>query len=234
MQSYELSLQLAFSEETPLHLSSDKINRFILAAVSDRIRTLWIRRKIDGYVFNNPHPQETDRIYRPGKIYTIHIRTISRMIAELLAERLEYFATPEVQGLSLEAGILPRMQLYRIFSVTPLVLYTERGYWRNTMNAHQFENLIRTDLLQKYNGLHSVKLFGDFPIFSSLRIVNHKPIAVYDDGISLLGDRINIDVAPNWQAQELMYMALGMGIGERNAKGCGFMGYKMLKNWQEG
>ena len=44
--------------------------------------------------------------------------------------------------------------------------------------------------------------------------------------IALLGDKVNLTAACNDMAQELLYMALGTGVGENNARGCGFLGYR--------
>lgn len=57
---------------------------------------------------------------------------------------------------------------------------------------------------------------------------NHKPIAVPYKGRKLLGDKICFQAAENEQAQALLYMALGTGLGEMNARGCGFANYRYL------
>ena len=37
---------------------------------------------------------------------------------------------------------------------------------------------------------------------------------------------MSIEVSDNEEAQKLAYMALGVGLGEMNARGFGYMGYR--------
>lgn len=46
--------------------------------------------------------------------------------------------------------------------------------------------------------------------------------------INLLGDKIVLEVAQNHQAQELAYLALGVGLLENNSRGFGFVNFKYL------
>ena len=42
----------------------------------------------------------------------------------------------------------------------------------------------------------------------------------------LLGDKLSLTASQNESAQELLYMALGTGMGENNTGGCGFLSYR--------
>ena len=44
--------------------------------------------------------------------------------------------------------------------------------------------------------------------------------------VVLLGDKLSLTISKDERAQELAYMALGTGIGENNARGCGFLSYR--------
>ena len=99
------------------------------------------------------------------------------------------------------------------------------------MGVREFEELLKKDLIQKYNYTHRFKMAGDFPLFRNLRIENHKPIQLMFDDRIMLGDKVSIMAAPNRQAQELLYLALGMGIGDGNGNGYGFLGYRFFQEW---
>lgn len=46
--------------------------------------------------------------------------------------------------------------------------------------------------------------------------------------ISLLGDKISFKVSENDMAQEISNFALGVGVGEINSRGFGFVNYRWL------
>ena len=46
--------------------------------------------------------------------------------------------------------------------------------------------------------------------------------------IKLLGDKVRLSILDDEFAQELAYLSLGVGIGEMNARGAGFVNYRWL------
>ena len=90
----------------------------------------------------------------------------------------------------------------------------------------EFEERLKANLIRKYNFFQHKKLEGGFCLFRRMEFMNRKPVRVPQKNISLLGDKISLTAAQNETAQELLYMALGTGVGENNAEGCGFLGYR--------
>ena len=72
------------------------------------------------------------------------------------------------------------------------------------------------------------KIDEDFDLYTMIELKNKKPIAMEYKNIKLLGDKVQIQVADNKRAQDLWYFALGVGLGEMNARGCGFLNYRWL------
>lgn len=58
-----------------------------------------------------------------------------------------------------------------------------------------------------------------------MELKNNKPIGSPYKGKTLLGDKISLDILEDDISQ---YMALGVGMGEMNARGFGFMVYKWV------
>ena len=94
------------------------------------------------------------------------------------------------------------------------------------MCVDEFEERLRANLIRKYSFFQHKRLSGDFPLFRRLEFMNRKPVRVAQNDIALLGDKACLTAAGNDTAQELLYMALGTGVGENNARGCGFLGYR--------
>ena len=178
------------------------------------------------YTFDHPYPLEGERVYRTGKVYTVRIRTISQELAEFFARGLPGCGSDWLQVRGAELRLIPRYVLERVHTLTPVVVKTKQGYWRDQMCVDEYEEHLKSNLIRKYNYFQQRKLSGDFPLFKGIEFINRKPVRVAQDDISLLGDKVSLTAAGNDAAQELLYMALGTGVGENNARGCGFLGYR--------
>ena len=77
-------------------------------------------------------------------------------------------------------------------------------------------------------GAIAQKIDEDFDLYTVIELKNKKPVAMEYKSIKLLGDKVQIQVADNKRAQDLWYFALGVGLGEMNARGCGFLNYRWL------
>ena len=62
-------------------------------------------------------------------------------------------------------------------------------------------------------------------VFNFIKLKNKRPIPTKYKNICLLGDKFEFKVSNNPIAQELLYLALGTGLGEMNARGFGFTNY---------
>lgn len=124
-------------------------------------------------------------------------------------------------------GVVQKM-LERIYSLTPVIIRTEGEYWRWNHSVDAFERQLKENLLKKYYSLTGEKLDEDFELYQMLEFSNTKPVKVPYKGITLLGDKISLTATQDPRSQQLLYMALGTGAGERCGRGSGFMNYRYL------
>ena len=68
----------------------------------------------------------------------------------------------------------------------------------------------------------------DILLYDVIKINNRMPIKILYKNINLLGDKVSLKISNQQLAQDLAYFALGVGLGENNSRGCGFMNYKFL------
>lgn len=228
MLVYELPLKICFLTPLPSVCVSEKIGQFISGALRMSENDSLYRKndRFQSYTFDQPFPLESEHIYQEGKIYTVRIRTISQELAEFFIGRLPLYADGCLQVLGGELKIIPRYLLERVHTLTPVIVKTKQGYWRNQMQEDEFEKRLKANLIRKYNFFQHTQLDGNFCLFRRMEFMNRKPVRVTQKNISLLGDKISLTAAQNETAQEFLYMALGTGVGENNAGGCGFLGYR--------
>ncbi|GEA30789.1 CRISPR-associated endoribonuclease Cas6 [Clostridium diolis] len=230
MKVFEILLKVYLLEDIELNDSQNKILKLIDKTLGQDERTLELHNKNDfkNYCFNSFYPLEKDGIYKEGNIYTITIRTVDKYLATYLNNKLANSYTYSIKGLKADLRIIPIKKLKKIYSITPLVIKNDDGYWKNLISFEDFERRLKENLIKKHNNIFQEKINEDFKLYDSIELKNNKPIGTPYKDKTLLGDKISIDISEDDISQDLAYMALGVGMGEMNARGFGFMGYRWV------
>lgn len=123
---------------------------------------------------------------------------------------------------------IPIKKIKKIYSITPMIIKNDEGYWKNLIDVSEFERRIKENLIKKHNNILNDKMDENFILYESIEFKNRVPISIPYKDRKLLGDKISLEIPADDVSQEIAYMALGTGIGEMNARGLGFMGYRWI------
>lgn len=234
---YEVRLKIFLMQNMKQECSYQEISEFIDTCLAKKEDFLKFHNEggFKLYCFDQPYPVEKDGVYKKDSIYTVRIRTVNPRLLQFFLDNLSNHYTDLLKGLTLNVRKIPRRMISEIYSVTPVVLKCEedevngkRGYWKKCLTFGQYEERLKVNLIKKYNYAMNTKVEEDFLLYRQIELTNHKPIAIPYKDIKLLGDKFCMQAAENEQAQELLYLAIGTGIGENNARGFGFVNYKYL------
>lgn len=230
MKVYEISLKVFLLKEIDFSESQSKIADLIDQTLVKDEKFLSIHNKnmYKNYCFNSFYPLEKDGIYKVGSIYTIKIRTIDKEMAMYLNDKIANEYTNCIKALTIEIRIIPKRYIEKIYTITPLIIKNDSGYWKNSLSFDGFEKRLKENLIKKYNSINETKIDEDFQLYTSIEVNNRMPIACSYKGKKLLGDKVNLVISDDEMAQNLAYMSLGVGLGEINARGYGFVNYKCL------
>lgn len=234
LKVYEIRLKVYLLQDIPYERTYTVMSDYIdsCLAKDEKYRKLHETNQYKYYCFDNPYPTEKNGIYKKDQIYTVRIRAVDEELANYLGWNLANHYNNEVKGLTREIKLIPKKMISQVYTVTPAVIKNSdgdsKGYWKSFMSFDEFENRIKSNLIKKFNSIHGTKIDEDFDLYNQIELINKKPITVPYKGIKLLGDKFCIEVADNERAQSLVYMALGSGFCELNARGCGFVNYKYL------
>lgn len=178
------------------------------------------------YTFGSFYPIEKSGVYRKEAIYQFTLRTCDYKLAEYLTKQLPQGDTEQMKGLVTDVRMIPRRHITTLYTLTPAIVKSKSGgYWRDDMSLEDFERRIKDNLVKKYNFFTGEKIDESFELYTLLEFRNKVPIAVPLKDIHLLADKIQLQIADNPQAQALAYTAVGTGLCELNARGCGFVSY---------
>ena len=230
MQVFQVRIKLFLLQDLEVDYIQDKLNGYIDKAFSkdEELRIFHEENKFKCYCFDSLYPVEKDKIYKKNNIYTLTLRTVHKKLADFFCEKLVNEYDNNFKGLTSEVRIIPKKYLDKIYSVTPIILKNDEGYWKYKLTMDQFEKRLKENLIKKYNFIMNTKIDEDFELYNSIEFNNKKPIAVPYKNVKLLGDKITLKAADNSIAQELLYMSLGTGLLEMNSRGQGFVNYRYL------
>lgn len=230
LKVYQINMSIYLLRDIEHEKCLEEISKFIDSGMGKDEELLKLHNKntFKYYTFNMFYPMEEAGKYLGGKIYSIQIRTIDKKLAEFFSNKLVNTYTDTIKGLTATIKIIPQKHIDKIYSLTPVILKCDGGYWRPYLPLSDFERRTKENLIKKYNMIMETKINEDFQLYTNIEFMNHKPIAMNYKGKKLLGDKIKLSISDDKVAQELAYMALGTGILEMNARGAGYVNFKWL------
>lgn len=230
MKVFEISMLVFLMKDISSNECFSKIGEFIDGGLAKKTELLEFHNKntYKNYCFCSFYPIEKDRIYKATNNYTIRIRTVDYELARFFNEELVNHFNQDIKALTSTIRVLPKKHIDKIYSITPVVLKTNEGYWKTNLSLSEFERRLKENLIKKYNLLMDTKVNEDFQLYTSIEFTNNKPIAINYKGKKILGDKLSIHISDDKISQELAYMSLGTGLLEMNARGAGYMNVKYL------
>ena len=80
-------------------------------------------------------------------------------------------------------------------------------------------------IIQKYFITIGLKIQQYRP-YTNITFLNRHPISCKYKRISLLGDKLSLQIADDEKSQKLAYFILGVGLCELNSRGAGFCNFR--------
>lgn len=225
---FELSVKLFVLEELKSRETLYKLSRLIDTTLSKDKNFINFHNENEykNYVFDSLYPLEKTKIYKKDKIYMFRIRTVDENLVSFLMDNLVNEYTKYFKVLTITKKVIPKKIIESVYSLTPLVLKFDCGYWKNENTLEDVKKRITENIIKKYNSYEKTKVNEEFELFTTIKIKNEKPFSSKYKNISILGDKFEFEVSENEIAQKIIYFSLGTGLGEMNARGFGFINYR--------
>ncbi len=231
MKVYEYKVKIRLKQDLEYCQLSEKTSYFIDSVLTENSEFLAYHtsRQYKGYVHDLLYPVEETGIYERNKVYVMRIRLVEDRLAQYLLGNLSFHETKELQGVGGEIKIIPKRVIQRVYSITPAILKSPgQGYWKGHMSLEEFEKRLKENLIKKYKFFSKNDIEESFTLYDLIEFKNKVPVKILYKNITLLGDKIVLEIASNKQAQELAYLALGVGLLENNSRGFGFVNFKYM------
>lgn len=231
MKTYEYKVKIKLKQDLEYWQLTEKTSYFIDSVLTEdsEFLTYHIGAQYKGYVHDLLYPIEKTGVYKKNKVYTMRIRLVEDKLVHYLMGKLSFHETKEIQGVGGEVKIITKRDIQQIYSITPTILKSPGlGYWRGHMSLEEFEKRLKDNLIKKYKFFTGNDIDENLPLYNLIEFKNKVPVKMPYKSINLLGDKIVLEIAQNKQAQELAYLALGVGLLENNSRGFGFVNFKYM------
>lgn len=227
LKIFELRIKVFLYSSIPCGDALGVVGRFIDETLAKDPKYLeYHKQNTYKYTFGSLFPIEREHVYKKETVYQFTLRTCDFHLAEYLLNQLPQGNTEWMKGLVGEVRVIPERHIATLYSLTPVIVKSkEKGYWRDDLSLVDFERRLKENLVKKYNLLTGQKMDEDFGLYTLLEFKNKCPVAMPYKGIRLLGDKIQLQIADNPQAQTLARVAIAEGLCEMNARGAGFVSY---------
>ncbi len=230
MKVYELTLKIFLLKDLPIDNAYEKLSELIDKSLCKGAELLALHNENNYkyYTFSLPYKLEQNKTYKAGNVYSVKIRTIDEKILKNFETQLVNMYTSFIKALTIDVKIIPKKHISTIYSITPVVIKTDNGYWKGNLSLDQYERRIKENIIKKYNQFLNEKVSEDFPLYNFIKFDNKKPIGIKYKNITLLGDKVTLNIADDELSQNMAYLALGSGVGEMGPRGMGFVNYKWM------
>lgn len=168
--------------------------------------------------------------YRGDNIYQFRVRTVNEELAAYLLSGIADHKTNEMKGLARTMKIIPHKHISQVYTLTAAVLIHPegKGYWRDCMTFEEFEAMLKKSMIDQYEKYTGETIDKECPLYDQIEWKNKTAIGIPYKGITLLGDKLSLQIADNETAQKVAYYLLAGGLGAKGARGMGFLGYRFL------
>ena len=225
---HELKIRVQLKEDIPVDRVMEVEAGFIDSMLAKD--ESWLRfheeNKSKLYSFSGLWPIEKNGVYKKGKCYVITIRSVDEGFVSYIG--MCNHTDSKMETLEVSYKQISKKLIEKIYTLTPVVLKAEDGYWRKQKNLDDFERLLFENAIKKYNQFTGEKADEDFELYTDIFFLNRKPISSRYKNIHLIGDKIELRISDNPQAQELAYFITAVGLGENCSRGFGFCNYKWI------
>lgn len=228
----EITIKIYITQETPLWAIRGELAHFIdsYLAQDENFLNFHKSKKIKGYVWDLPVPIEKGmKAYRGNSVYQFRIRTVDSALAAYFLSGIADHRTNVIKGLARTIRQIPPRPIEKVYSITPYVLRSAqgKGYWRDCMSFEEFETELQKSVVNQYEMYTGETLGRGFVLYDQIELQSKCAVKVPYKGISLLGDKLSMQVADNEKAQKTVYFALANGLS-MGPRGLGFLGYRFV------
>ena len=222
MNCYNLKIITLLKQNLKNEETYEKISNLIsYAMLKDKnLKEIHEKNTFKNYVFCSLYPVQKDGIYKQNNIYSFDLRglefsKIMKLKQVLTGLENDYFKIIQINLQNHE-----QIKINKLITLTPTIITTQKGDYDIQDNMELVKDRILANIQKKYKNIYNTEVNVDF--IKEIKKTNRQPIKIPYKNINMLGNKFEIEVKEDPMSQNLAYLALSIGILEKNSLGLGF------------
>lgn len=222
MQYYNLKLSVILKKDIRAEEAYEKLSNLISYAMlkDNNLKLLHEENKYKNYVFCNLYPVEKDSIYKCNNVYYFDIRGIDLKMLMKLKQVLNVAENENFKVIQASFETSMQRKITKLITLTPVIITTEIGDYDIKYDLDFVKNRLVANIQKKYKSIYNTEADVDF--IKEIIKTNKKPMKIPYKNIHMLGNKFEIMVKEDPISQNLAYLMLSVGCGEKNSLGFGF------------
>lgn len=222
MQYYNLKLSVILKKDIRSEEAYEKLSNLISYAMlkDNNLKLLHEENKYKNYVFCNLYPVEKDSIYKCNNVYYFDIRGIDLKMLMKLKQVINVAENENFKVIQSSFETSMQRKITKLITLTPVIITTEIGDYDIKDDLNFVKNRLVANIQKKYKSIYNTEADVDF--IKEIIKTNKKPMKIPYKNIHMLGNKFEIMVKEDPISQNLAYLMLSVGCGEKNSLGFGF------------
>ena len=222
MQYYNLKLSVILKKDIRAEEAYEKLSNLISYAMlkDNNLKLLHEENKYKNYVFCNLYPVEKDSIYKCNNVYYFDIRGIDLKMLMKLKQVLNVAENENFKVIQASFETSMQRKITKLITLTPVIITTEIGDYDIKYDLDFVKNRLVANIQKKYKSIYNTEADVDF--IKEIIKTKKKPMKIPYKNIHMLGNKFEIMVKEDPISQNLAYLMLSVGCGEKNSLGFGF------------
>ena len=186
----------------------------------ETLKTIHEKKTYKNYVFCSLYPVQKDGIYKQNQIYSFDLRGLEFTKIMKLKQVMTGFEDNYFKIIQINLQNHEQIKINKLVTLTPAIITTPKGDYDIKDDMDLVKNRILANMQKKYKSIYNTEVNIDF--IKDIKKTNRKPIKIPYKNINMLGNKFEIEVKDDPMSQNLAYLAVSIGILEKNSIGFGF------------
>lgn len=222
MRIFNLKIKVVLKQDLKNEETYEKISNLIsYAMLQDKsLKEIHEKNTYKNYVFCSLYPVQKDGIYKQNQIYSFDLRGLEFTKIMKLKQVMTGFEDNYFKIIQINLQNHEQIKINKLVTLTPAIITTPKGDYDIKDDMDLVKNRILANMQKKYKNIYSTEVNIDF--IKDIKKTNRKPIKIPYKNINMLGNKFEIEVKDDPMSQNLAYLAVSIGILEKNSIGFGF------------
>ena len=236
MKYYEIKITILLKINVSLNEANNNlakaVNRIMLE--NKHTRELHEKNAINPYVFSLPYPIDIIRkIYKKNSVYIFSLRSIDEKFINIFKENLKKVKLDEFDILASELIEVKKFFINSLYTLTSSVsTITEENkkpyFWTvENSNLEFIKDRIKNNIEKKHKIFLNEEIKAPDDFIQNIVLLNKIPFMTKhiknNREFKIFGNKFKIFINSDETSQKLAFLALGVGILEKNSYGYGFV-----------